>query len=41
MIVLLCEPGKHAREEAIQHDMKSMQAIVGGTIDLNFAAFLH
>ena len=36
MKVLLCEPGKHAREETIQHDLKSMQEIVGGTIEVTY-----
>jgi hypothetical protein len=36
MKVLLCEPGRYAREENIQHDLKSMQTLVGGTIEVTY-----
>ena len=36
MKVLLCEPGQYAREITIQQDLKSMQAIVGGTIEVTY-----
>ena len=32
MKVLLCEPGSFAREVEIQDDLKTLQSIVGGTI---------
>ena len=34
MNVLLCEPGKLAQPTTINHDLKSMQDIVGGTIEV-------
>ena len=36
MKVLLCEPGKYAREADIQGDLKTMQSIVGGTIEATY-----
>lgn len=36
MKVLLCEPGHYAREATIQHDLKTMQSIVGGTIEMAY-----
>ena len=36
MKILLCEPGKYAREADIQGDLKTMQSIVGGTIEATY-----
>lgn len=36
MKILLCEPGRLAQSTTISHDLKAMQAIVGGTIAVTY-----